>query len=58
MSLTHLTPPTADAIQKRYDERLHDYCYWTHEEVTVLLAEIQALRQKLKEAVAEKAPAV
>lgn len=32
MPFAHLKPPTVDGIIKRYRERSHDYCYWSHEE--------------------------
>lgn len=41
---SHITAPTLESIFKRYEERQHDYCYWSHEEVTVLIEAIKAQR--------------
>lgn len=49
MPLAHLKTPTVDGIVKRYRERSHDYCYWSHEEVTALIAEVERLRRGLED---------
>lgn len=45
--MAHLTKPTADSVMKRYNDRIHDYCYWSHEEVTALVQEVETLRSKV-----------
>lgn len=43
----HVKLPTVQGVLDRYEARMHDYCYWTHEEVTALIEEVKSLRLEL-----------